>query len=85
MKEVNFRIIELPTHQVLLTKDFDDDEESKPLLTITFFLEGVKFNQKLGYDDEVKRDEMFEKVTDEQVQKTLDNALAMFNEQPCSG
>lgn len=80
MKEVNFRIIELPTHQVLLTKDFDDDEESKPLLTITFFLEGVKVNQKLGYDDEAKRDEMFDKVTAEQVQKTLDNALAMFNE-----
>ena len=80
MKEVNFRIIELPTHQVLLTKDFDDDEESKPLLTITFFLEGVKVNQKLGYDEEAKRDEMFDKVTKEQVQKTLDNALAMFNE-----
>ena len=80
MKQVNFRIIELPTHQVLLTKDFDDDEESKPLLTITFFLEGVKVNQKLGYDDEAKRDEIFDKVTDEQVQKTLDNALAMFNE-----
>jgi hypothetical protein len=80
MKQVNFRIIELPTHQVLLTKDFDDDEESKPLLTITFFLEGVKVNQKLGYDDEAKRDEMFDKVTEEQVQKTLDNALAMFNE-----
>lgn len=80
MKQVNFRIIELPTHQVLLTKDFDDDEESKPLLTITFFLEGVKVNQKLGYDDEAKRDEMFDKVTDEQVQKTLDNVLAMFNE-----
>ena len=80
MKQVNFRIIELPTHQVLLTKDFDDDEESKPLLTITFFLEGVKVNQKLGYDEEAKRDEMFDKVTKEQVQKTLDNALAMFNE-----
>ena len=80
MKQVNFRIIELPTHQVLLTKDFDDDEESKPLLTITFFLEGVKANQKLGYYDEAKRDEMFEKVTDEQAQKTLDNALAMFND-----
>ncbi len=80
MKKVDFRIIELPTHQVLLTKDFDDDEESKPLLTITFFLDGVKVNQKLGYDDEAKRDEVFDKVTEEQVQKTLDNALAMFNE-----
>jgi hypothetical protein len=80
MKEVNFRIIELPTHQVLLTKDFDDDEESIPLLTITFFLEGVKVDQKLGYYDEAKRDEMFDKVTAEQVQKTLDNALSMFND-----
>lgn len=80
MKQVNFRIIELPTHQVLLTKDFDGDKESNPLLTITFFLEGVKVNQKLGYDNEAKRDEIFDKVTDEQVQKTLDNALAMFNE-----
>jgi hypothetical protein len=43
-------------------------------------LEGVPVNQKLGYDDEAKRDEMFNKVTNEQVQKTLDNALAMFNE-----
>ena len=80
MKQVNFRIIELPTHQVLLTKDFDDDEESKPLLTITFFLEGVKVNQKLGYDDEAKRDKIFNDFTDEQAQTMLDNTLAMFNE-----
>ncbi len=80
MKEVKFRIIELPTHQILLTKDFDDDEESKPLLTISFFLEGLKVNQKFVYDDEAKRDEIFDKVTDEQAQKTLDYALALFNE-----
>lgn len=77
MKEVNFRIIELPTHQVLLTKDFDEDEDN-PLLIITFFLDGVRVNQKLGYDNESKRDEMFDKVTAEQVQKTLDNSLAIF-------
>jgi hypothetical protein len=80
MKEINFRIIELPTHQVLLTKDFDDDEESTPLLNITFFLKGVKVNQKLGYDDEAKRDEMFFEVTDEQVQKTLNDVLEMFKD-----
>ena len=79
MKEVKVRIIELPTHQILLTKDFDDDE-SKPLLTISFFLEGVKVNQKFVYEDEAKIDEIFDKVTDEQAQKTLDYALALFNE-----
>jgi len=77
MKEVNFRIIELPTHQVLLTKDFDEDDDN-PLLIITFFLDGVRVNQKLGYDNESKRDEMFDKVTAEQVQKTLDSSLAIF-------
>jgi hypothetical protein len=80
MKEVNFRIIELPTHQVLLTKDFDDDEENSRLLTVTFFLEGIKVSQKFGYSDEEKRDEIFVDFTDENAQKMLNNTLAMFNE-----
>jgi hypothetical protein len=33
----------------------------------------------MGYNDEAKRDEMFDKVTDEQAQKTLNNALKLFN------
>lgn len=80
MKEVNFRIIELPTHQVLLTKDFDDDEEGSPLLTVTFFLDGVKVSQKLGYSEEEKRDKIFAEFKDEQAQTMLDNTLTMFNE-----
>jgi hypothetical protein len=81
MKEINFRIIELPTHQILLSKDYDDEEdEAKELLVITFFIEGVKITQKMGYIDEVKRDEIFDKVTDEQAQKTLNNALQLFNQ-----
>jgi hypothetical protein len=78
MKEINFRIIELPTHQILLTKDFDDEEE-KELLIVTFFIEEVKVNQKFGYKDKAKRDEIFDKVTDEQAQKTLNNVLKLFN------
>jgi len=70
----------LPTHQVLLTKDFDEDEESSPLLTVTFFLEGVKVRQKLGYLNEEKRDKIFVDFTDKQAQTMLDNTLAMFNE-----
>ena len=78
MKEINFRIIELPTHQILISKDFDE-EEKKELLVITFFIDNVKVTQKMGYNDEAKRDEMFDKVTDEQAQKTLNNALKLFN------
>jgi len=78
MKEINFRIIELPTHQILISKDFDEEEE-KELLIITFFIDNVKVTQKMGYNDKAKRDEVFEKVTDEQAQKTLNNVLKLFN------
>jgi len=77
-KETKFRIIELPTHQVLLTKDFDDDEESTPLLIIEFFIEGVKCKQSLSYSTEDDRDEIFATITDNQVQSILDNTLLMF-------
>jgi hypothetical protein len=80
MKEINFRIIELPTHQILISKDFDDEEESE-LLVMTFFIEGVKVTQKFGYDNEEKRNEMFDKITDEQAQKSLDGTIKMFTEQ----
>ena len=79
MKEVNFRIIELPTHQVLLAKDFDDDEDNISLITITFFIDNVKVCQKYGYESESKRDETFDSITDNQVQNILDYSLKMFN------
>lgn len=82
MKEVNFRIIELPTHQVLLTKDFDDDEYSGPILVITFFLDGVKIVHKPSYSDEEKRDKVFNEFTEGQAQKAVDTAMEMLNQQP---
>lgn len=77
--EKHFRIIELPTHQVLLTKDFDDDNESTPLLTVTFFLDGVKVCQKLGYEDTNKRDDSFNDFKDEHAQLMLNSTLEMLN------
>lgn len=77
-KEINFRIIELPKHQVLLTKDFDEDEESSPLLVITFFISGVKVSQKMGYADEKKRDKYFNECAPETVQSIVDNTIKMF-------
>lgn len=78
-KEVNFRIIELPTHQVLLSKDFDEDEDDKPLLVVTVFIKGMKANQKFGYASEATRDEFFNSFSDKQAEKILDNIKNMFN------
>ena len=78
MKEVNFKIIELPTHQVLLTKDFDEEENDQPLVVITFFLDGIRLNMKLGYADEAKRDKMFSEFTEIQAQSFLDKMKAQF-------
>lgn len=77
MRTEYFRIVELPTAQVLISKDFDSDEE-KPLIAITFYFEGVRTVQSFGYDDEEKRDEMFLKITDEQIKDTFDRTSKMF-------
>ena len=79
MKEVKFRIIELPTHQVLLTKDFDDSDEANLLLVITIFFDGVKVCFKLSYEDEEIRDKVFLEMTEEKAQGFLDSIKSEFN------
>ena len=75
MKTIHFRIIELPSYQVLLTKDFDNEQDDASFLAvISFFLENVKVELKLNYKTEEKRDNIFDSITAEQVQKTVDNA-----------
>ena len=75
MKTIHFRIIELPNYQVLLTKDFDNEQDDATFLAvISFFLENVKVELKLNYKTEEKRDNIFDNITSEQVQKTVDNA-----------
>lgn len=77
MKEVKFRIIELPTHQILLTKDFDNEnDDASLLLVITLFLDGVKADLKLNYKDEEKRDRIFLEMTEDKAQGFLDNIMA---------
>lgn len=80
MKEVHFRIFELQSHQVLITKDFDDDEDSKPLITVTFFLDNVKVTQKAGYANEEDRDKNFIAFNDEKAQIFLNATMKMLAE-----
>ena len=78
MKEINFRIIELPTHQVLLQKDFDnDDNDETELMVITFYLDGIKVKHSYGYENLKTRDRIFNTVKESQVQKLIDDAISM--------
>jgi hypothetical protein len=80
MKEVKFKIIELQTHQILFTKDFDNEreDESSCLMVVTFFLEGVKLDLKLSYDSEQKRDKMFDEFDEIKSQNLLDKMIAQI-------
>ncbi|MDV4025586.1 hypothetical protein CMT52_14720 [Elizabethkingia anophelis] len=79
-KQINFRIVELPNHQVLLMKDFSsDDEVEVNELVVVFFIEGVKLTQSIGFIEEEDRDKLFSAITDEQVQEFINNTLEMLN------
>lgn len=78
MKEVFFKIIELENHQVLLTKDFDEEDEN-PIISVTFFIEGCKIVNRLGYDNEEQRDKVFLEFKDELAQILVDNILKMMD------
>lgn len=77
-KQTHFRIIELPTHQVLITKDWDDDEH--PIVSVTFFLDGMKITQSLGYTELEKRDSAFESFNDAHAQGFLDFVLSAMKD-----
>lgn len=79
MKQINFRIVELENYQVLISKDFDSENDNEPLLiNIVFFIDNIKITQGLAYTDEVIRDNMFLQITEAQIQNTVDNALKML-------
>ena len=78
MKNLHFRIIELESHQVLLTKDFDNEQDDAHyLIAISFFLDWGKASLKLNYKTEKARDEVFNKITEKEAQGMVNNAIQM--------
>lgn len=81
MKTKHFRIVELPEYQVLLTKDFDNEEAlPMPLLTFSFFVEGAKADFSLRYSLEEKRDELFETLSNEEVENIAERIIVQYIE-----
>jgi len=62
-KEINFRLIELPLHQFLVEKSFDEEENFT--LVLTFYIGGLKITETMAFEDEEVRDNRFECVTTE--------------------
>lgn len=73
MKEIRFKIIELPDYQVLVMKEWDDDDE--PRLSFVFFLEGIKVTQSLGFKTEEALQAAFDKTDAEGAKIMVDMVL----------
>ena len=81
MKEKYFRIVELSNFQILLTKDFDNEEEFPiPILTLSFFIKGFRVDFSLKFSLEDKRDELFEALTNEEVEKIIRKTISQYIE-----
>ena len=78
MKKINFRIIELPTYQVLLSKDFDEDDES-PVLSMTVIVDGISISQNHSYSDEATRDNVFDTFSDESAQLVVNGIINLLS------
>lgn len=79
MKEINFKIIDLPTHQILIQKDFENEEKEDLLFcAITFFFDGIKINIRLNYNTEEERNQYFDQFNEEEAQQILNNIKAEF-------
>lgn len=60
MKTTYFKIIELPTHQVLIEKDWDAEKEEYQV-AITVWFDEMKVKQVYGYHTLKKADDSFDK------------------------
>ena len=79
MKKIYFKIFELPTHQVCIQRDFgNEDGEKDFLIVVQFYFDGILAKQSLGYDDENKRDQDFDKFDEKVCQNMVDAVSEMF-------
>lgn len=71
MKKTYFRIIELPHKQVLLSKDFDPDEDNAPILSIIYHEEDAKISTHIPFASELERDKEFDQLTPVRVENYI--------------
>ncbi len=71
------KIIELEQCQVLVTKDYDD-EEGKPQLVISTHIDGGVPTIKMGFSDTDKRDDAFNQYNETSAQSFYERMKLFF-------
>lgn len=74
MKDV-FRIISTTTHDVLLKKSWDKEDEYPAIAFLFFPIEGIETSFELTFDTEEIRDLVFNEYTEEQTNKMVSNVI----------
>lgn len=72
------RLFELDDHQVLLMKDYDDEEE-KFYVSQTTWIDSISYSMRLGMKNEESRDKYFDKYNEEEAKRyvtSVTNLLA---------
>lgn len=73
--EQNFRLLEVADIQVLIMKDFDEEENVSPYnIKVIFFIDGMKATHKYYYKKVAKRNEMFDSVDAKTLSTIVENA-----------
>jgi hypothetical protein len=77
MKNQFAKLFELDNHQVLVTKNYDQDETGKDvfLMEVSTSLNSIQPTMKAHYPTEEKRDQQFEKYDKHNAQKFLEHML----------
>ena len=71
------RLFELADHQVLLMKDYDDEEE-KFYVSQTTWIDNISYSMKLGMNNEESLDKYFDKYNEEEAKRYLDSVTDLL-------
>lgn len=77
-KEINYRLIELPDYQYLISKDYNDNEKNPFLLITEFYFEGIQIKKTLGFFSEEHRDECFRDFTESQAIRDINDCSELM-------
>ena len=71
------RLFELADHQVLLMKDYNDEEE-KFYVSQTTWIDNISYSMKLGMNNEESLDKYFDKYNEEEAKRYLDSVTDLL-------
>ena len=71
------RLFELADHQVLLMKDYDDEEE-KFYVSQTTWIDNISYSMRLGMNNEESLDKYFDKYNEEEAKCYLNSVTNLL-------